>query len=288
MRLHVNGITLNIEVAGAGRPLLLLHGFMGSTATWTPHVSLLAPHRRTIAVDLIGHDRSEAPADPDRYRMERGVGDLLAVLDVLDVEHADVLGYSMGGRVALHLAVAAPERVRSLVLESASPGLADPTERQARIVADEALAEAIERDGMEAFVDRWERLPLFVSQAALPVEVRARLRRQRLENDPVGLANSLRGMGVGRQEPLWDRLATLRIPTLLLVGELDQKYCELSRRIAAAMPAARLVVVPGTGHAVHLEQPDAFQQVILEFLLGDGDEGSGIDGQLPSFPSPNP
>jgi len=270
MHLQVNGITLNIELAGDGPPLLLLHGFTGSAATWGPHVALLAPHFRTIAPDLIGHGRSDAPSDPERYRMERCVGDLLVALDALDTERANVLGYSMGGRVALHLAVAAPRRVASLVLESASPGLAEPAERQARIASDEALAEAIERDGLEAFVDRWERLPLFASQASLPAGVRARLRAQRLQNSPVGLANSLRGMGAGRQEPLWDRLPDIQVPTLLIVGELDQKYCELARSMAALMPTARRVVMPQAGHAVHLEQPAAFDEVVIKFLQEAG------------------
>src|ERR1044071_9392077 len=97
----VNGIALHIELSGAGRPLLLLHGFTGSGATWAPHIARLAPHRRTLAVDLIGHGRSEAPPDPERYLMGRCVEDLLALLDTLDIERVDVLGYSMGGRVAL-------------------------------------------------------------------------------------------------------------------------------------------------------------------------------------------
>lgn len=269
-RRPVNGIALNVEVAGAGRPLLLLHGFTGSTATWAPLGPAWARQSRTIAVDLIGHGRSDAPADPARYRMEHCVADLLAVLDTLGIERADVLGYSMGGRVALHLAAAAPARVSALVLESASPGLADPAERQARRAADAALAATIERDGVAAFVDRWARLPLFASQATLPADVRARLRAQRLQNSPVGLANSLLGMGAGRPAPLWDRLAALTCPTLLIAGALDQKYCDLARAMAAALPAARLAIVPEAGHAVHLERPAAFAEIVPAFLAAPG------------------
>jgi 2-succinyl-6-hydroxy-2,4-cyclohexadiene-1-carboxylate synthase len=266
MVLRINDITLNVEQSGTGRPLLLLHGFTGSAATWAPLIGALPPHFHAIAPDLIGHGRSDSPPAAERYRMERCVADLLALLDALEIARADVLGYSMGGRVALHLAVVAPERVSALVLESSSPGIADATERQARSAADEALAELIERAGLAAFVERWERLPLFASQASLPEDTRARLHTQRLRNNPLGLANSLRGMGTGQQESLWDRLAELNIPTLLLAGELDAKYCALAGAMHALLPGARTMIMPGAGHAVHLEQPQAFGKNVLEFL----------------------
>jgi 2-succinyl-6-hydroxy-2,4-cyclohexadiene-1-carboxylate synthase len=266
MQIRLNDININVERSGAGRPLLLLHGFTGSAATWAPLIAALPPHFHTIAPDLIGHGGSDSPPDADRYRMERCVADLLALLDVLQIGCADVLGYSMGGRVALQLAAAAPTRVGALVLESSSPGIAEAAERQARVAADEALAELIARDGLAAFVDRWERLPLFASQAALPAETRARLRAQRLHNNPLGLVNSLRGMGTGNQESLWDRLGTLHVSTLLIAGELDAKYRALAHQMAAGLPNARAVIVQGAGHAVHLEQPQTFAKNVLEFL----------------------
>ncbi|MEO7908205.1 MAG: 2-succinyl-6-hydroxy-2,4-cyclohexadiene-1-carboxylate synthase [Roseiflexaceae bacterium] len=266
MLLRINDITFNVEQSGAGRPLLLLHGFTGSAATWTPLITTLSPHFRTLAPDLIGHGRSDSPPDAGRYRMERCVGDLLALLDTLEIARPDVLGYSMGGRVAMQLAAAAPERIGALVLESSSPGIADVAERQTRIVADEALADQIVRDGLEAFVERWEHLPLFASQAALPAETRARLHAQRLRNDPLGLANSLRGMGTGQQESLWDRLAGLDVRTLLIAGQLDAKYRVLAGEMRALLPNAHAVIVPGAGHAVHLEQPRVFLDNVLEFL----------------------
>jgi 2-succinyl-6-hydroxy-2,4-cyclohexadiene-1-carboxylate synthase len=271
MQMRVNDITLNVEQSGAGRPLLLLHGFTGSAASWVPLTDSLPPQFCTIAPDLIGHGRSDSPPDSARYRMEHCVVDLLAVLDALEIERADVLGYSMGGRVALHLAAAAPDRVGMLVLESSSPGIAGAAERQARIAADQALADMIEREGLAAFVDRWEHLPLFASQSALPEDTRARLHDQRLRNSPIGLANSLRGMGAGRQESLWERLAGLVVPTLLLAGELDAKYRALAGEMLALLPNARAVLVPGAGHTVHLEQPQAFAQNVLEFLYSSAD-----------------
>jgi 2-succinyl-6-hydroxy-2,4-cyclohexadiene-1-carboxylate synthase len=172
----------------------------------------------------------------------------------------------MGARVALNLAVNASDRVRMLILESGSPGLADPAERAHRIRADEALADRIEREGVPAFVRAWEQLPLFASQARLPADVRASLRAQRLRNNPRGLANSLRGMGAGRPAPLWDRLSRLEVRTLLLAGELDEKYRDLAERMARLLPAARGAVIPGAGHAVHLEQPAVFDAEVTKFL----------------------
>jgi 2-succinyl-6-hydroxy-2,4-cyclohexadiene-1-carboxylate synthase len=266
MRRRVTDVCLNVECGGNGPALLLLHGFTGSVATWQPHLEAFHAHCRTIAVDLLGHGHSDSPVEPERYRMERCIADLLALLDQLDVERTGVLGYSMGARVALHLAAAAPGRVGALILESGSPGLADPAERAARAGADAALADRIEREGVPAFVRYWEQLPLFASQARLLSEVRERLRAQRLQNNPLGLANSLRGMGTGRQEPLWNRLGALEVPTLLLVGELDQKYRELAQQTARGLPAARLAAVPSAGHAVHLEQPADFDAAVVGFL----------------------
>jgi 2-succinyl-6-hydroxy-2,4-cyclohexadiene-1-carboxylate synthase len=245
----------------------LLHGFTGSADNWHPQVEAFSTHFQTVAVDLPGHGLSDSPADPERYGMVHCAADLAAVLDQLGLERASVLGYSMGGRVALHLAMAHPGRVQALVLESASPGLADPVERAARVRDDEALAHSLERDGLEAFVDRWERLPLFASQRRLPRAIRAGQRAQRLRNNPAGLANSLRGAGTGAQPALWDRLPKLRTRTLLLAGELDLKFVGLARQMAERLPRARLEIVPDAGHAVHLERPHEFAQRVLAFLL---------------------
>ncbi len=172
----------------------------------------------------------------------------------------------MGGRVALQLAAAAPERVAALVLEGASPGIDDAAERVARVTSDRALAEDIERDGIEAFVDRWERVPIFATQARLPDDVRARQRRQRVTNRTLGLANSLRGMGAGAQTSLWPQLDELTMPALLIAGEDDAKYSEMARAMASRMPVASVRILPGAGHAVHLERPDAFSDHVKEFL----------------------
>ena len=263
-RIAVNGIELNVEVAGVGRPLLLLHGFTSDAGSW----SFLAGRDglKTIAVDIIGHGRSDAPADPERYRLEAATRDIVGLLDALDVRRAAVLGYSMGGRLALQLALDAPDRVSALVLESASPGIEDEAERDTRVEADRRLAESIERDGLERFVDFWQSIPLFASQASLAPHVLAEQRRRRLGHTPAGLANSLRGMGTGRQAYLTPRLRELDMPVLLIAGELDSKYAALAAEMQALIQEARAVIVPDAGHAVHLERPELFTEIVRDFL----------------------
>jgi len=270
-RIPVNGIHLNVEVEGAGPALMLLHGFTGDVSTWE---ALLPAFRgfRTIRVDLIGHGASDAPEDPERYSMAHAVEDLVALLDHLDIGQTAVLGYSLGGRVALHFALEAQERLWALILESSSPGIADAAERAARAASDNALADDLLRDGIEAFVDRWQSQALFASQLKLPAEIQEKQRRLRLSQKPLGLANSLRGMGAGRQEYLMPRLGELKIPTFLMAGELDTKYSQLAYEMAALVPDTAVVVTPDAGHAVHLELPERFQRLAgtyLNLLLGD-------------------
>lgn len=266
MRLAINGIQLNVETYGVGSPLLLLHGFTGSAATWEPFFASWGRHFHLLAVDVIGHGRSDAPRDAARYDMDLAAADLVAVLDHFGYSRAHVLGYSMGGRLALTFAVRYPQRVQALLLEGSSPGLAAAAEREARFQRDDRLAAAIERDGIEAFVDRWESLPLFRSQQRLPKAVRARLREQRLQNDVIGLAGSLRGMGTGAQRPLWEELPQLQMPLKCVVGALDDKFRLIAAEIAARVLGAEVEVVAEAGHTVHVEQPSIFDTIVLDFF----------------------
>ena len=261
----INGLRYAIEEAGSGEPLLLLHGFTGRAANWRPFLPRLAEQWRVIAIDLPGHGDSDSPASVAPYRMPHVAVDLVELL-ARRAAPAHWLGYSMGGRLALYAAVHHPEMVRSLVLESASPGLATAAEWQARRAADEALAARIERDGTPAFVAHWEQLPLFAGLARLPEEARAALHNQRLSNNRVGLANSLRGMGSGAQPSLWPRLGDIAAPVLLVAGALDEKFLALNERMAAAIPNATLRQIANSGHTVHLEQPAIFLDNVDEFL----------------------
>ncbi|MBI3954108.1 MAG: 2-succinyl-6-hydroxy-2,4-cyclohexadiene-1-carboxylate synthase [Chloroflexi bacterium] len=284
--LRVNGVDLNVRVAGRGPAVVALHGFTGDLGTWRAFARAAPADNTVILVDLLGHGRSTCPTDPDRYRMERTVADLVGVLDALGIQRAAWLGYSMGGRIALGVGVLAPERCRGLVLEGASPGLPTAEERTQRAASDELLAQSIERHGLATFVDYWERLPLFASQARLTGRVRARLRAQRLRNNPAGLAASLRGIGTGAQPAFHDRLAGLALPVLFLAGEEDLKFRQIAQEMGAAVPAGRVAFIPRAGHAAHLEQPAAFNCAVLDFLrsLPADEPGQGA-ATLPAGPA---
>jgi 2-succinyl-6-hydroxy-2,4-cyclohexadiene-1-carboxylate synthase len=233
--------------------VVLVHGFTQTLAAWEPVAARLRARWRLLRVDLPGHGGSAA--------VRAGFGETAALLGACGGQAAYV-GYSLGGRLCLRLALDRPELVRALVLLGASPGIADPAERARRRLADEALAHAVERDGVAAFLDRWLAGPLF---ATLPPERAGR--QDRLANTPEGLAAALRLLGAGAQPPLWDRLAGLRCPTLLVAGALDAKFAAVATEVAAAVgPPARVALVPGAGHAAHLERPAEVAALLEEFL----------------------
>jgi 2-succinyl-6-hydroxy-2,4-cyclohexadiene-1-carboxylate synthase len=232
--------------------LILLHGFTQTGRSWQPLGHALAGRYRAIAPDLPGHGdfaerRPASFAACDAY--------LRALID----GPVTLAGYSMGGRLALHAALALGGQVTRLVLIGASPGLADPAERAARRTADEALADRIEQIGLEAFVREWAEQPLF---DGIPRGIAEQVQADRRRNTPAGLAAALRGLGTGAMPPLWDRLGELAAPVELVVGERDEKFRAIAQRMAAALPAARLHVVPGAGHAVHVEAPGAVAEII--------------------------
>ncbi len=249
-----------------GRTLVLLHGFSGDASTWDPVRAGLRRWGSTLAVDLVGHGRSPQPAALQPYRMGACVAQVLAALDRHDIGQAWLVGYSMGGRVALSAAAEHPQRVAGLILESASPGLADAAERAARMREDADLAADILARGVPAFVAQWTERPMFRDFKRLPPERQAALRAQRLGNSALGLANSLRGMGTGAMDALWERLAALRVPALLLAGEEDAKFVEIARRMQAQLPQAQLGLIPAARHAPHVTQPAEWLREVNRFF----------------------
>lgn len=235
---------------------VLLHGFTQNRRCWGPVPELLAHHREVVVADAPGH------GDAASLRLTLADAATPYAEGLAGVGEAQWLGYSMGGRLALHVALTHPERVGALVLVGASPGIADPAARAARRAADEALAAHLEAVGTTAFVDEWLAQPLFAG-----LDDRSSCRSERLRNDADGLASSLRLAGTGAQDPLWDALGIITTPVLLVVGERDAKFRGIADDMAPRFAGrCDTVVLAGTGHACHLEAPEAFCATVTEWL----------------------
>jgi 2-succinyl-6-hydroxy-2,4-cyclohexadiene-1-carboxylate synthase len=240
--------------------LVLLHGFTNTGASWDQVVAALPQRYRPLAPDIRGH----GAASETRPVSLTGV---IADVSAAATGPFELVGYSMGGRLALHVALALTGRVQRLILIGASPGLADPQERASRRAADESLAGEVEAMTIEAFADRWAQTAVLAGQ---PPKVQAAAREQRLRSTPAGLAAALRGLGTGALPPLGDRLGELACPVELIVGGRDAKFQAIAADMAAALSAAQVHVVAGAGHAVHLEAPDAVAAVIATDVIGAG------------------
>lgn len=267
-KLRVRGIQVNVKVWNefAEQTLVLLHGFTGSISTWEQIASLLPNTIRVIAIDLIGHGKTDAPGESSRYTMMEQVADLEEIFVQLQLRTFTLLGYSLGGRVALSYACAFPQRIKQLILESSSPGLKTEEEQQARILSDEQLANKIEQNGVEAFVRSWENIPLFATQKKLPIHVQQAIRTERLSQTAIGLANSLRGMGTGAQKSIWPDLKKIYFPVYLLTGESDQKFCKIAEEMKKLIPNVEHIVVSNVGHAIHVENSTIFATIVEKVL----------------------
>ena len=266
MQIKCNEVMYFVEVLGKGEPLLLLHGFTGDHSTWKNLVNTLQKNYMCIMPDIIGHGRSESPQDYSRYRMENVAADLKEILMALKVEQCHVLGYSMGGRLALQFSLLFPEYVKTLILESASPGLSLAEERKQRVEQDNKLADRIEKEGMKSFVEYWQSIPLFRTQVRLSEHKKAAIYEQRMRNNVVGLANSLRGMGTGVQQSLWNELINVHLPVLLLTGEHDKKFCKIAERMNRMIKECEWQTIDDVGHAIHVEDSEMFGRIVSGFI----------------------
>ncbi|MGA7911344.1 MAG: 2-succinyl-6-hydroxy-2,4-cyclohexadiene-1-carboxylate synthase [Candidatus Dormiibacterota bacterium] len=264
MILDGKDVRLSYFVEGDGAPVTLLHGFTQNGRSWREVIARLGAGFRWIVPDLRGHGETQTrPGAP--CSMEACAKDLVMLWDHVGVDRTHLVGYSMGGRLALHVAARHPERILSLLTIGAHAGL-DESAREGRRRGDEALAERIEKDGLESFVDYWGSLPLFAGLERRGPSFVAQVRAQRLENHVAGLACSLRGMGAGVMEPVWAELANLKVPCTFVAGQLDHGYVASARRLAASVPAGRVEIVQRAGHSVHQERPDAFARVLAAHL----------------------
>ncbi|GGF32918.1 putative 2-succinyl-6-hydroxy-2,4-cyclohexadiene-1-carboxylate synthase [Halobacillus andaensis] len=253
-----------IEEKGAGPPLFLLHGFTGSSFTFKKIKAALSSSFRMISMDMPGHGKT---GETGPISMEEFSADLKALITQFGYSKVHLLGYSMGGRAALSFAMLHPQHVETLMLESSSPGLVTVEEQVARQSKDQHHIEQLLQKGIPSFVDYWEALPLFKTQNRLPEKERIEIREERLSHTAQGLAESLEGMGTGKQPSWWKQLPNLNKKVLLITGEKDEKFVKLNQKMHDLLPVSELVKVKGAGHAVHVEDPRTFAKIVEEFML---------------------
>ena len=246
------------------QPLILfLHGFTCDCQDFNSIISLLSKSYCCLAVDLPGHGDTRVIGDESCYNMPNTAQALIELLDDLQIDECLLLGYSMGGRLALYMTLHFPERFEKVVLESASPGLKTEKERSHRLQADSQIAQKLENSNIKDFLLNWYEFPLFKSLKNSPNF--DKLIETRLANNPLELAKSLRNMGTGNQPSLWGKLAQNQIPLLLLAGEYDDKFTTINTEIASLCPTASLEIVPKAGHNIHFENIDKFGSVVRQF-----------------------
>ncbi len=257
-------VQLSYFTSGDGAPVTLLHGFTQRGRSWQEVISRMPAGWTWIVPDLRGHGETRTrPGAP--CSMEACTDDLVRLWDHLGIERSHLVGYSMGGRLALHVAARRPERLLSLLTIGAHAGLEEQA-REGRRLGDEALAQRIEKEGVEAFVKYWSGLPLFAGLERRGPAFVAQVRAERLGNRASGLACSLRGMGAGVMEPVWNDLSRITLPSTFVAGQLDHGYVASARKLASTVAGGRVEVVPRAGHTVHQERPDAFARVLAAHL----------------------
>ncbi len=248
-----------------GNPtLIFLHGFLGDRRDFTPVIQYLKTHFYCIAVDLPGHGQTQVLGGEDDYRLENTAQALIEWLPQLAPPPWHLWGYSMGGRLALYLALTFPGYFRKIILESASPGLKSLQEREDRIQRDHDWIEQLQTQPLALFLQTWYEQEIFASFQSHPD--RLTILARRLENSSQGLINSLRYLGTGEHPPLWEQLSSSPLPTLLLTGDQDRKFCQINQEMANLMPLSTFYPVANSGHNLHLEIAHGVAPIVQDFL----------------------
>lgn len=263
MKIKLRDATYFYKSFGKGDPIVLLHGFTGSSSSWKRVVEELTSQYQVITIDLPGHGKTSV--DFPRT-IEACCDDLQAVFKHLGLKSFHLVGYSMGGRVALTYTLMDPTSVKTLILESSSPGLHLPSERMKRRKSDAILIKKIKVEGLTAFIDFWENIPLFKTQKQLPLSLQGKVRKVRRSQTEEGLIQSLRYMGTGVQPSWWPYLSTIQSPTLLIVGTLDEKFVIINEQMVKKIPDATLKYIEQVGHTVHLEAPSIYCEHLMHFF----------------------
>ncbi|MCU5746024.1 2-succinyl-6-hydroxy-2,4-cyclohexadiene-1-carboxylate synthase [Staphylococcus sp. SQ8-PEA] len=245
--------------------LVMLHGFISDQRTFESHLPVLTQEANVLLVDLPGHGKDDSKVDH-----EWNFNFINQSLDELFTEyqeyHLYLHGYSMGGRVALNYAICGKLPLKGLILESTTAGIKQYDHQQERLLVDQSRAKVLDIAGLEVFVNDWEKLPLFYTQKTLPRDKQRAIRQLRLDQDPNRLAKALRDYGTGRMPNLWSNLNTIECDTLILVGELDQKFCSIAKQLEEGIPATDKEIVSNVGHTINVEDGEKFDRIVISFL----------------------
>jgi 2-succinyl-6-hydroxy-2,4-cyclohexadiene-1-carboxylate synthase len=270
MIIQYESVKLNLEqfseFEASKKTILFLHGFTGSANDWKDVVQKIDKRFNKIALDLIGHGKSSAPSSVNYYSAESIVNQIEQVINSFRLTEIILCGYSMGGRAALNFALAKPELVKGLVLESASAGFKNEKEREARKAVDDELATYIENNTLEDFAAMWLDQELFGTLRRFSNDKLKHIKEEKAKNSKTGLANSLRGFGTGVMPNLAPELKKLKMPVLLISGGLDEKFTQINQNLKKIIPSAKHKIFSTAGHNTHLEEPKKFLEAVNGFL----------------------
>ncbi len=270
MKIKLSDTVLNCEIYSAKEihayDILLLHGFTGSAFDWNFLIPSLKKEYNVYAMDLIGHGNSDCPDNPELYTIDPTISRTDEFISKFLGRKPVIIGYSMGGRLALSYAVKYPDKINGLILESATWGIKESNLREGRVDSDKKTAEFILSNDIEKFVDYWMNKNIFASQKRLPGEQLKKIKSQKMKNNKTGLANSLLSSGTGSMPPLHDLINKIKVPVLLLTGGLDEKFSQINSEMVKYLDNARHLIIRDAGHNVHLEKPEIYINVIMDFL----------------------
>ena len=270
MIIDYENIKLNVEhltdFDPSKKTILFLHGFTGSSNDWREIVQKINKRFNKIGLDLVGHGKSSSPSSENYYQAESLVNHISQVIGHLRLKNIVLCGYSMGGRAAIHFSVANPDLVKGLILESASPGIKNEMERNARKKSDEELADFIVNNSLDDFAAMWLDQELFGTLRRFSNDKLKRMKEERAKNSKIGLANSLRGFGTGVMPYVGNELTKLKIPTILITGGLDDKFTRINQNFKKIFPSAKHKIISTAGHNTHLEEPKKFIDIVNGYL----------------------
>ena len=271
MFIKYSGIQLNIETIinneSSGDSVIFLHGFTGSATDWVPVVSSLNKKFNYYLIDLVGHGKSDSPKEKHYYSIDSIVNQLKEIILAFPNNKIVLAGYSMGGRIALNFALQNASLLKGLILESSTYGIIEEALRKERIRQDEKLADFIDNNPIDKFIDYWMNIDFFNTQRRFSNERLSQIREHKLENNKTGLANTLRCSGTGSMKPLYNNLKDIPVKTLLISGELDTKFTDINAEMVKLFTNAENKNIKNAGHNTHLEEPQRFINEINNFLL---------------------